>query len=602
MSDFPKHKSPGGTAWGKPQTAHGNNAGSDGSFNSRPRDAKPGDKYKPSGANGEKPQNATFTDDLIALDLELMKVLVRRSKLLSKAKGKLKGQAFINLEKGLRKAFEANSASFSRDPRFSRQFFNMLQEVEIIESKTDMRKPFVLAPSRRPVDIKIPAPACRTMASLCITLATARGLECTIERMPASDHTTDLVKALNLAGARLFWGEFGRISNRQGSTLSFAEKNLYVGDDLFNFHLLLFLSTLQTGRCRLTGGSRLRMTMLRPLRNFLPQLGARLAHQVPGSNSLPVYVESSGITNNEIEITEDIFSTLEKEEKLQFAFCFASTLVTAMFLADKHITINFEALSGDCLDGFEKGLSLCQSIFDKCGAKVEVGAKKITIPSGQPQIRTDFTLSGSAYQSGFLLALPLIHGGNTELDGPVWPRTKYGDEALAFLKAAGLDIKLENGKTSSQRSTQAEKLPPISSLHSHFRPMGLAIAAVLSLKSARPIPVQLKGLSEEFMTLAAEFLSMLGMELNDGAICFIPRDENTPTVHPPAWASPDPVWTLALTFASLQKSGLSLLNPGDMTAVWPAFWTIFNGLPNPDLTPKSKVDNNEPTRRRLIAE
>lgn len=619
MSDFPKDKRPGGTAWGKPQAAYGNNGETNGKSDGfstggatgRNRDAKPGDKYKPhgrpggnaSGPGGEKPQNATFTDDLISIDLELMKILVRRSKVLSKAKAKLKGQAFVSLEKGLRKAFEANAASFSRDPRFSRQFFNMLQEVEIIESKADMRKPFVLAPARKPVEIKIPAPACRTMASLCITIAAVKGLECTLERMPASDHTTDLVKALNLAGARLFWGEPGRISNRQGSSLSFAEKNLYVGDDLFNFLLLLFLSTLQTGRCRFTGGSRLRMAMLRPLRNFLPQLGARLAHQVPGSNSLPVYVESSGIINNEIELTEELFSTVEEQEKTYFTFCFSATLITAMLLADRHIRIDYSNLTKESLSGFEKALSLCQSIFAKCGARIEAADKKLTIPSGQTNITPDFTLRASTYLSGFLLSLPLVHGGVTELDGPAWPSTAYADNALDFLTAAGLAITQENGKTTSQRSNQATRaLPPISQLHEPFRPMSLAIAAVLSLKSATPVPVNLEGLSDEFMTLSAEFLSLLGMELNDGNICFIPKDDNAPTAHPPAWASPDPTWTLALAFASLQKPGLSLLNPGDMTAVWPAFWTIFNGLPNPDMTPKSKADNNEPTRRRLIAD
>ena len=73
-----------------------------------------------------------------------------------------------------------------------------------------------------------------------------------------------------------------------------------------------------------------------------------------------------------------------------------------------------------------------------------------------------------------------------------------------------------------------------------------------------------------------------------------------------AWNAPSPVWALALALAACARDtrnqGFRLGNPGIMTGLFPAFWTLYNALPEP--AAKKPTGNEKttaaPARRRII--
>ena len=101
------------------------------------------------------------------LDRDIIRLVVRRSRL---AAGLSKNGAAAR-ERELRAAWEENAARESRDPRFIRQLFALLQEVEVQPAQTEKASAFNLAPARQPVDLRLNAPASSRLTRLYLALA-----------------------------------------------------------------------------------------------------------------------------------------------------------------------------------------------------------------------------------------------------------------------------------------------------------------------------------------------------------------------------------------------------------------------------------------------
>ncbi len=68
-----------------------------------------------------------------------------------------------------------------------------------------------------------------------------------------------------------------------------------------------------------------------------------------------------------------------------------------------------------------------------------------------------------------------------------------------------------------------------------------------------------------------------------------------------AWNAPTPAWAMALALAACAKQHQKLGNPGVMTALYPAFWAMYNALPEPPQRRAApETAPAAPARRRII--
>jgi hypothetical protein len=72
--------------------------------------------------------------------------------------------------------------------------------------------------------------------------------------------------------------------------------------------------------------------------------------------------------------------------------------------------------------------------------------------------------------------------------------------------------------------------------------------------------------------------------------------------------APDPWWTLGTALVSTVRRNIALENPGELASLWPQFWSLFKGLPEPQnrmFSAKNEdtgQEGNEPRKRRRIVE
>ncbi len=69
-----------------------------------------------------------------------------------------------------------------------------------------------------------------------------------------------------------------------------------------------------------------------------------------------------------------------------------------------------------------------------------------------------------------------------------------------------------------------------------------------------------------------------------------------------AWSAPTPYFGIALGQLAFMRPGISIDNPGDITDLWPRYWTFFNSLPEIDglKDPEVKKDDESKSSRRRI--
>lgn len=529
---------------------------------------------------------------LMEIDKDIARLLARRAKLLHKANHGRRGTDPA-LEKQLRQSWEANAVELSRDPRFIRQFFTLMQEVEVNTQEADApRTGFHLAPARRPLDVKMKGPSASRLTRLWLTLAAATSRNVTIDSVLVNDPFNDLLKALNLCGASVAWNESTGCYCKAESKLDFTDKVLYIGEDTLNLYMFIFLAVGANSRLKLTGGTDLKFLDLAPLAHFLPQLGARLTNVVAGTKGLPVRLECSGVYSDAVTIPADL----------------PADAITALILAactwDKAVSIALQNSPAGiaCLDEI---LPLLQ----RAGVKITLEGTTLHIVPSKDAMPETFTQDMVAMHvdtllATSLLAFPVFAGGKVSMTG-TWPSDAEGDTALALLKAGGLRVSISAGVIESEYSTSAsaDYNALLSAMPATYAPIALAFVAA-SVAANTDARVAMPQLPDSIpASVAEDFLAQIGLEP-------LGHEGETPALRPTktpiaagGWASPAPEWSMALAMASFLRSGLRIANPGNMTALMPNFWHFFNGLPSPNLAPKSKEEtsNDKPNRRRIIA-
>ena len=568
-----------------------------------------------------KPQ--TLFDDISDLDRKLVKLIARRSELVQKLVGTRKKSpaalARIAItEKDLRKNWESAAAQHSRDERFLRQLFSLLQELELtplapVDEDGVRKNPaaFNLAPPRCKVDVKLPLLASALQSRLWFFLAASAAQPVRLAGQILGDAEVELIKALNQAGAHLSWNEVNEVVSacpaKQGfGPLVFADKVIYAGEDAFNFYLLSALALGQPGVVKFTGGSNLKLHDFSAWRNVLPLLGARLAHVVPKSTGLPVHQECSALIPEQVELTADLCADLPSEALLALALAAPFWPCGAVL-----------ELPADYVQTWAEILKAALPIFEACSIGHNIKGRRLEIKAGCKQIPSNPVLPIDPLLGATLLALPAFaKGGQVELAGG-WAENEPGaKELFGLLGWAGLSLKRSDKQVFSSFDAPApsdenkKTQPPVlqlARLLPEARPLAVVLAARYALVEKMEITLSLDESADLFTV--KDFLAFLGLELiscgkdklNDKfKLALSAAGELSP-----AWTAPSAFWGMALALGAYLRgrgqAGTGLNNAVIVSSAAPAFWHIYNSLPQGRLQAKTTEVKNEPARRRVIA-
>ncbi|MEG6504459.1 chorismate mutase [Nitratidesulfovibrio sp. 1201_IL3209] len=570
----------------------------------------------PRPGQGRPSSGQSLVESIMELDRDIIRLLAKRARLFQKVRGSRRPGVSSApardtvAEKQLREAWESAAARVSRDPRFVRQLFALLQEVEIQERSPEgeVRPSFNLAPPRRPVSINIYGPLAARPTRLWVALAAAAGAEAAIEGAMLGDHLIDAVKALNQAGAHLSWEGDAIVRSKGGDALDFTDKVIYAGDDSLNFHLLAALSLGAVGKVKFTGGPALKMADTTALRQFLPQLGARLAPVVPKSSGLPVRLECSGVLPDEVRIPAEL--PADALTALLLAAPFWNAAITL------HCAGHPDAAA--CIAEVLPLLKACKADVAMLGETGEAALSVRIAPTARLRVPKAPAMGIDPLVAAVMLAMPAFTGGEARLSGAWDAAQPHAAQVLDLLRGAGLvvtaDAKGVAARPAMKPSVQAAPAPtaPLdaSALPLDYAPLALALAAATA-RAAKVDVVPAPLLPEGVDGVTAEsFAGQLGFALATEAgqpvlRAVVAAGSKAPANGSP-WASPTAAWTFALALGALLRPGLHLSNPGNVTELMPGFWALYNGLPSPENAPRKpkeqKDDGAKPARRRIIAE
>ena len=522
-------------------------------------------------------------------DEELLRLVMRRARLLAKLR--VGDRLDPDMEKALRVSWEEKAARLTRDARLARELFRLLQAVEPLSRVEEEQAFFNLAPVHKPVALDLPAPADAAAARCWMALAAASGRTVNLARVPLTDAVVDAVKVLNQMGGRLWWEEDGVILSRGGSGMTRGmDKVLHVGDDALNLWLVVAFSLNMPSRLKITGGSSLRSLDLAPLRHFLPELSARLTNVVPGQNGLPIRLECAGILPDSVTLPADLPPD------------FLSALLLAAPFRERPgrfvLPETGPAAKPPLLD-------TVLTVLAEAGVKVERDDRSITVTPGVPSLPEKPVLPMNTLLGAALLALPALAGGRTRLEG-LWASTRSAALAERLLNRAGLEVLTDaegihstRPENATPQALDAEELSAVGD----EAPELLPLAVLLAARAARNgQTVNLAAVPEAETETRDAFLARLGL-VPDERGDLKAREETGDTPPLPAWLAPSAPWAVALALGAFLRPNLRLGNPGVLTDLFPAFWTLYNTLPTPELgRKKAEPVDVKPARRRIIAQ
>lgn len=533
-------------------------------------------------------------DEVVELDRELLRLLLRRHNLLEKMRHK--GRLDPAEEKILREAWQKNVARISRDADLSGRFFSLLQEMSFLprpapekegewQPGASRREAFNLAPPRQPARIELEAPLSSEITRAWLYLAAASGQPLRVADSSGSDPVVDFVKALDQAGAALTRDGAG-ITARECSALGCPDRVIHAGDSAFNFYILLAHYLGRPSRVKFTGETSLKLADFSHFRHFLPRLGARLVHIVPTSDGLPVRVECSGILPPAIDIEPDLPQG------------FVEALILAAPFYENPLVINLGAHP-------RRKSILARMLPILEGARVNCAKEDRALRFESSHIELPHTpaIPLEPEIAVFLLALAEGCGGMAKLSGiwPNWPETRafMALPAVAALgwqvTANGIGVELPKPLT---KFDAGEQDPALASELPHWAtPFLVCLATCAILRGGDGhLPENLRQLPETI-----DFWRACGLE-TDTTGKPLPADADS---TPPVWNAPTTAWAMAVAAAACArpgKAGFHLGNPGILTTIWPYFWACYNGLPTPSLTRRAEAEENPPVknRRRIL--
>ncbi|MDE5878870.1 MAG: 3-phosphoshikimate 1-carboxyvinyltransferase, partial [Desulfovibrio sp.] len=150
-------------------------------------------------------------------------------------------------------------------------------------------------------------------------------------------------------------------------------------------------------------------------------------------------------------------------------------------------------------------------------------------------------------------------------------------------------------------------LAALEALSPGLAPLPLALSACAALRGAgTDVPAEALEALRVSPTLAADFFAAAGLELEGDTLRPGPelQREGGKGVSGPVWNAPAASWALALALTACARPerclGLRLGNPGVLTALYPGFWALYNGLPRPALRKREEPEPAPAREHRRI--
>lgn len=588
----------------QPDTQAGSHERGDGERPRRPqnRTGRPDSPHRRSGPPDRSPQGAA--NALIELDKDLMKLLVRRSTLVSRVRGgrdHAGNPAAIQAEKSVRVAWEAGALSFSKDPRFVRDLFALMQDLKILtKEQAEKSANYSLSPSTRPVEGSLTGPSSTRTVQMRLVLAALLGKPLALNNVLYSSALRDCIKLYEQAGVTLADSRPGHgltgINLAEATPPNLAEKTLFAGDDLFSLYLTIFMVLSKPGIYRLAGGPRLKSADLTPLRRCLPLFGARLGTIIPNSTGLPANVEVSGEIPPVVTLPED----------LPFeALC---ALLLAPPVWGVPVTLNLAALPAAAATA---ALGEVRPLHRDTGTDLETNGPTLVYTPAQLTLAERPAIPMEPAAAAYLLAFPAFAGGSLTLTG-AWPEhMPAAREAVRLLAWAGLDVEQKPDGITVKVSEQTYTPPlQLNDLSTELGPLYVALSALRTARgqaAASQEPV-LFAQDETDQLLAQDLCGRIGFSWTENGPLKLSNEEREDTGDQAAWTAPDAFWGMAFALCAWLRPGLLLGNPAVVTDTLPTFWGIYNSLPSPSdpaKAPKRDIkepSNDKPARRRIIAD
>ncbi len=555
----------------------------------RPPKAHDEARSRPEGGNrsgrpGTTPRRFDPVAELKHMDREIIRLVAGRARLLA---GLPKSGA-PGRERDLRAAWEEAAAAESRDPRFVRRLFTLLQELEVNPARAENAPAFNLAPARGEVTVVARPPACSRQARLFLALAAGSGSRCRLTGLSLNSLVLECLKAFNQVGAQLRWEEPDRVECAAGPGLSESggvlDKVVHVGSDPLNLYLVLFRMLTRPARLKFVGEGDMTFLDSSALRRFLPRLGARLTQAVPGREGLPIRLESSAMLPDEVRPDADLP-----------ADAVTALLLTAPFW-DRPVRFDLaEVPDAAAL------LSEAEDVLRACGAEVTISGSTLRVVPGALRVPEEPELETDAAVAACLAAFPAVAGGRTVLKECRFGR--LGAKRFRNLLEPRLELTEEGREFAVRPRTDfAPESDPadLSLLPAAFVPVGLALALIDIMRAGEgDMPLLPAGTD----TAAADgFVNRAGL-VRQGRRLKAAGEEADAAGTP--WTAPDAFWAFALALLALERPRLKLSNPTAATAYLPWFWKLYNALPTPPEMPQAfKPDEPAPAvrrRRRILA-
>ena len=210
-----------------------------------------------------------------------------------------------------------------------------------------------------------------------LAMAASSGNRVALSPVTMNAPNKDLAKAFKQVGAPIHWDD-DEIRSEGGKLIQFEGNMAFVGEDSFNFYLLLCLALGHAGRCKFTGKPALQLLDIASLNKVLPRLGARLVPMNPNNPGLPARLECGGPMDEAVTLPGSIDPD------------FAAALTLAAWSFPGGLTI--KGLNKDARERVAEAVE----VLTACGIKAELKKDSVTISDGTPKI-PDYPQIGRAH-------------------------------------------------------------------------------------------------------------------------------------------------------------------------------------------------------------
>jgi 3-phosphoshikimate 1-carboxyvinyltransferase len=529
---------------------------------------------------GDREPLSHLEDRLLKEERRVAEVLLRRTKLLGeiaarRREDKKKPGVGHALEKALWKIWQdllqyEDTGQSNHWRQLVAQCNNLGYALGEQHSPQNQRA-WVLRPIAPAKPIQLPGPVDMFTTKILCFWAAVTNTAMHLSPVVLNDGLIDLIKVLNQTGAGLSWKDEAVMHTvRQNRDLALENKTIHAGQHEFNFALMLALALGRPGITKFSGSGILNLLQLKPWQNVLPQLGARLHQLNPHAPGLPARLESSGQATR-VVIDSDVPVNLIWALLAAAPFSPQGLHVTwpvqtfnkpeleALFLLFRHYTVPFT--------------------IESSGVFVSPAPPRLPI---HPELCLDIGLCT------LLLAWSRVSNQRMTLLG-AWPmQNVWADRHLAILHSCGLKLQLGPDRIEATPGPW----PTDMVLDIRGLPGALPLAVALALSSPRECMV-LGGQSGT----SGDVIEQLARLTNRAYI----QDDHALHIRPLAsradhagemLEAPDAIWGMAMAMTSFKHPGLLLSNPGELTTLWPRFWSIYHHVLS---VPRTRSEDQKPT-------